>query len=67
MEVSKEQHEQMIKQIHQLKTSLKNAVKILKDYNGSHALDQWDEDMMPSREWVAARNEFLKSLSKKKP
>lgn len=58
------QIEQMKKQIHKLKDELKQATTVLKAYDGSHALDQWDENLMPSRLWVKSRNEFLKPKPK---
>ena len=33
--------------------------EVLKSYDGSHRLDQWDENIMPSREWAAKRKEVL--------
>jgi hypothetical protein len=34
-------------------------IAVLKSYDGSRALDQWDENVMPSREWEKQRSNAL--------
>lgn len=37
-------------------------LSVLKSYDGSRAVDQWDEDLMPSRDWEKQRTEILKKF-----
>lgn len=61
MTISIEQKfENMRRQYRKCQAELKEAKKILREYDGSHAIDQWDEDSMPSKKWVAKAKKFSK-------
>lgn len=38
---------------------IEQMVGVLKAYDGSHSIDQWDENLMPSRAWDKARVKAL--------
>lgn len=61
MTISIEQKfENMRRQYRKCQAELKETKKILREYDGSHAIDQWDEDIMPSKKWVAKVKKFSK-------
>lgn len=55
-----QKYENMRKKYRACQDELKAAKKLMKEYDGSHALDQWDEDLMPSKGWVSKITAFLR-------
>lgn len=60
MITQEQKFENLRKQYRKCKAELKEAKKLLKEYDGSHAIDIWDENVMPSTGWVNRIKEFLK-------
>lgn len=45
---------------------LKEAITILDSYDGSRAIDQWDVELMPSKDWETSARKFV-NVYKHKP
>ena len=50
----------------EFKERTREMIELLESYDGSRAVDEWDDNIMPSREWEKKLAEMTKRLKEKK-